>query len=113
MFEKKMHVDALYDFYGKMLTLKQNEIMDLYCNMDYSLGEISELLGISRQAVHDAIKKTEKTLEHYEVQLGLHERFVKKQSSLETLYAYVVEFEKDGNPEWLVKLKTLLQSELD
>ena len=73
MFEKKMRLDALYLFYGKMLTDKQNEIMDLFCNLDYSLGEISELNNISRQAVHDTIKRTEKVLENYENQLGLYE----------------------------------------
>lgn len=85
MFEKKVRLDDLYEFYGKMLTEKQNEIMSLYCEMDYSLGEISEICGISRQAVHDTIKRTEKTLENYESQLKLYDKFQEKQTAFERI----------------------------
>lgn len=80
MIEKKLRLVDLFDFYGKMLTDKQFEIMDLYCNLDLSLAEISENLSITRQAVHDAIKRSEKILENVETQLGLYSRSMRRET---------------------------------
>lgn len=62
--------------------------MELYYLEDYSLGEISELYEVSRQAVYDNIKRTESMLETYEEKLRLYERFLKRSSILEQLEAY-------------------------
>jgi predicted DNA-binding protein YlxM (UPF0122 family) len=113
MFEKKMRLDALYEFYGKMLTDKQSEIMNLYCNLDYSLGEISEILGVSRQAVHDTIKRTEKSLENYEAQLALYERFRNKQIIFENLYELIIKFEKTGNHDLIDQIKNVIRTEME
>ncbi|MGV8146324.1 MAG: putative DNA-binding protein [Alkaliphilus sp.] len=75
MLEKKVEFSLMLDFYGKLLTDKQLEIMDLYYNQDLSLTEIAENLKITRQAVHDTIKKTEKSLVEYEKKLNLCEKF--------------------------------------
>jgi len=71
MLEKKVEVSLMLDFYGKLLTDKQLEIMELYYNQDLSLTEIAENLDVTRQAVHDAIKKSEKSLKEYENKLNL------------------------------------------
>ncbi|HAS74101.1 MAG TPA: hypothetical protein DCS67_08150 [Clostridiales bacterium UBA8960] len=113
MFEKKMRIDALYEFYGKMLTDKQNEIMDLFCNLDYSLGEISEIHSISRQAVHDTIKRTEKVLENYELQLGLYKRFTEKQSAFEAVLKLIDEFERTRADALLFEIKEIIKREID
>ncbi len=97
MFEKKLRLVDLYDFYGKMLTDKQNEIMDLYCNMDLSLGEISENLSISRQAVHDTIKRTDKALEKIEDQLGLYKRYISRQNDFNEILRLIEAFRTDHN----------------
>lgn len=65
----------LLDFYGGLLTDKQRLIMSYHYEQDMSLSEISEELDISRQAVHDVIKRSEKVLKGYEKELGLVERF--------------------------------------
>ncbi len=75
MFEEKIRLGNLYDFYGSLLTKKQYEILGLYCVDDLSLGEISENLNISRQAVYDTIKRSKKTLKGYEEKLGLLSKF--------------------------------------
>lgn len=111
MFEKKMKLDALYEFYGKMLTDKQNEIMDLFCNMDYSLGEISELQGVSRQAIHDTIKRTEKVLDHYEVQLGLYARFQEKQEAFESILALLAQYEMTRDETYISQIKQIATDE--
>ena len=72
----------LYDFYGVLLTERQREVMELYHEENLSLAEIAAEMGISRQGVHDALKKAEKSLEGYEQKLGLVEKFQKANSSI-------------------------------
>lgn len=73
--DKHTYMGMLIDFYGKLLTQKQYEILDLYYYNDYSLAEISENLGITRQGVHDSLRRSQKTLLEYEDKLKLIERF--------------------------------------
>lgn len=75
MLSKKMLVADLFTFYGELLTDKQRDVLSLYCFDDLSLGEIAEDLKISRQGVHDTVKRSSKTLESYENKLGLMEKF--------------------------------------
>jgi len=67
---------ALYfDFYGSLLTEKQREIYDLHYQQDLSFGEISEIRGVSREAVFDLLKRTEEALKFYESKLSLVEKY--------------------------------------
>ena len=74
MFEKDLNIGYLLDFYGDLLSERKHSVMDLYYNEDLSLGEIAEEIGISRQGVHDIIKKSEDELRFYEEKLGLASR---------------------------------------
>ena len=60
----------LYDYYGKMLTDKQQEYIDMRYNQDLSLGEIGEIMGVSRQAVNDNLTRTEALLRRMEENIG-------------------------------------------
>jgi predicted DNA-binding protein YlxM (UPF0122 family) len=71
-------VSILLDFYGQMVTKRQYDILDLYYNSDYSLGEIAEELNISRQGVHDSIKRGKAALFDMEEKLGLVSRFARQ-----------------------------------
>lgn len=64
----------LFDFYEKLLTEKQKTVLGFYLDEDFSLAEISEKINISRQAVHDIIKRTTIKLEDYEKKLGLYDK---------------------------------------
>ena len=68
---KNHEMGRLIDLYGGLLTEKQLDIMDLYYNDDLSLGEIADHYDISRQGVHDAIKRGDEALTEYEQRLGL------------------------------------------
>jgi hypothetical protein len=85
MIDKKMQIGDLYAFYGQLLTGKQQEIIELYIYEDLSLGEISEHLEITRQAVFDMVKRSAKTLEKYETKLGLVARFKLHRDELEKI----------------------------
>ncbi|TMN23554.1 putative DNA-binding protein [Lentibacillus cibarius] len=82
MLEKTTRINYLFDFYQSLLTPKQRSYMDMYFREDYSLGEISELLQVSRQAVYDNIRRTETMLESYEKKLGLYDKFQKRTAIL-------------------------------
>lgn len=75
MLEKTTRINYLFDFYQALLTPKQRNYMEMYYLEDYSLGEISELFQVSRQAVYDNIKRTEAMLETYEKKLHLYSKF--------------------------------------
>ena len=77
---KEIKYGVLLDFYGELLTEKQRDALDLYYNEDYSLLEIGEHLNISRQGVHECIKKGCEHLEEYERVLGLYEKELEKES---------------------------------
>ncbi len=70
MLKKTVEISVLYDFYSQLLTEKQRDIVDLYYNQDLSLGEIAEELDVSRQAVYDMLKRTERLLYQYEEKLN-------------------------------------------
>lgn len=65
----------LYDFYGELLTERQQEFFDLYYNEDLSLAEIAENYGISRQGVRDVIVRAEGIMTEMEDKTGIIKRF--------------------------------------
>lgn len=71
IFEQRMRLGRLFDIYGSLLTAKQKQCLGLYFYDDLSLSEISEELGVSRQAVHDLLKRVEQLLERYEKSLQI------------------------------------------
>lgn len=66
----------LYDFYGELLTSHQKEIYEQFVLEDLSLGEIAKDAGISRQGVHDLIRRCDKALQDYEDKLHLVSKFL-------------------------------------
>ncbi|MFD1850409.1 putative DNA-binding protein [Oceanobacillus bengalensis] len=93
MLSKTTRINYLFDFYQALLTPKQRNYMELYYLEDYSLGEISDLLKVSRQAVYDNIKRTETMLESYESKLFLYDKFEKRDAIIKQIES----MEKDEN----------------
>jgi predicted DNA-binding protein YlxM (UPF0122 family) len=76
----------LFDYYGQLLTDRQREVFVLYHEDNYSLSEIAEAFSISRQGVHDAVRKAAAELILYESKLGLvakHEEYLKALNSID------------------------------
>lgn len=76
MFEKNLNIGYLLDFYGDLLSDRKRSVMEMYYNEDLSLAEIAQEIGISRQGVHETIKKSEDELLFYEEKLGLAKRLL-------------------------------------
>lgn len=82
MLEKIVRLGRLFDFYSALLTEKQQRCIDLHYLQDFSLSEIAEELGVSRQAVHDMLRRAEAVLEEYEGKLKLLERQEREREAL-------------------------------
>lgn len=74
--EKFVEQALLYDFYGELLTKRQQQVYEAVVLEDCSLSEVAEDLHISRQGVYDMIRRCNKSLEEYENKLHLVEKFV-------------------------------------
>ena len=80
--EKIYKQTMLFDFYGELLTEHQKQVYEDAVYNDLSLSEIAETYGISRQGVHDLIKRCDKLLQGYEDKLHLIERFGKAKETV-------------------------------
>ena len=83
---KKIQMCMLADFYGNLLTEKQRMIFRNYWEQDCSLFEISEELGITRQAVHDSLNKAELILLDVEDKCGFVKKYHENKQLLKELY---------------------------
>ena len=92
--EKFVEQTFLFDFYGELLTERQRQVYTSVVFEDYSLSEVAEELGISRQGVHDMIRRCNRTLEEYEEKLHLVERFVDLRGKVGEIHK-LTENEKD------------------
>ncbi len=85
MFEKNLNVGYLLDFYGDLLSERKRSALEMYYNEDYSLSEIADEVGISRQGVRNTIKKAEAELFFYEEKLGLAAKMLEVEAHAEAL----------------------------
>ncbi len=97
----------LYDFYGELLTEHQKEIYELFVLDDYSLGEIAQEKGISRQGVHDLIKRCNKTLEGYEEKLHLVQKFLSVKEKVHRIDELLLTSETSPEDPAIVKIRKI------
>lgn len=95
---KKIRLISLYELYQQLFTDKQQAYFEEYYFEDLSLAEIAENHHVSRNAVHDQVKKVESGLEVYEDKLAM----------LETAMAYQQLLEKIDAADSLEAVKSLL-----
>lgn len=95
--EKIVEQGLLYDFYGELLTDHQKTIYEDVVLNDLSLSEIAREQGISRQGVHDLIKRCDRILNGYEEKLGLVEKFIKTKKMVEEIHCLTREFDRTEN----------------
>lgn len=108
--DKIYYLTLLFDVYGELLTEKQKSVIDLYYFNDFSLNEIAEEYNITRQAVLDMIKRTEKLLNQYESKLMLVDKYIKRKDKVEKILSLIDEAE---NNDRLLQIKALVTDILD
>lgn len=86
----------LYDFYGELLTDHQKDIYEQFVLEDLSLSEIAQDAGISRQGVHDLVKRCQKILEGYETRLHLVEKFLSIKEKVHEINEALDSYEERG-----------------
>lgn len=81
-----IELSLLYDFYGALLKDSKRQVFEEYVMNDLSLGEIAAQRGISRQGVHDIVKRCTSQLEEYETKLHLIEKFQTIEEKVEKIH---------------------------
>lgn len=109
--EKNNRMNTLLEFYSTLLTKKQYDYIALYYQEDLSLGEIAEQFDVSRQAVYDNIRRTEKILEDYEKKLQLFTKYRDQNQAFDRLQNYLEE-SSSTDPK-LSELLSQLKDELE
>lgn len=106
--ERVIWVTLLYDFYGQLLTERQQRFIELYYGQDLSLGEIADEYNVTRQAVHDTLKRAEKILTDYEQKLGLIKKFMAERKKVTEALELLRDFRQDQNPDKLNRIEEIL-----
>ncbi len=107
MLERTNRMNLLYDFYGTLLTSKQQSILALYYQDNYSLGEIATELSVTRQAVYEHLKRAEQTLEDYESKLRMADQYARRADISEQLQQLIMRQKVEFREELLELLEQL------
>ncbi|HJD29766.1 MULTISPECIES: YlxM family DNA-binding protein [unclassified Blautia] len=111
--EKIVEQTLLYDFYGELLTEHQRRIYEDVVLNDYSLSEVAQELGISRQGVHDNLKRCSRILEDYEEKLHLVEKFVSIREKIRRIHKLSQECESLDKEELVSRIESISQEILE
>ena len=111
--EKIFEKTLLYDFYGELLTEHQQEIYENVVFDDMSLSEAAAEFGVSRQDIHDMIRRCDKALEEYEEKLHMVEQFEKLKKYTETMRTLLLSEESGDTKKQLLDLTDRILEELE
>jgi len=105
VFEKTL----LFDFYGDLLTSKQQEVYRLYQLEDLSLSEVGERFSISRQGIYDTIRRSELQMAHFEKTLGLVDKFIKNKKQIDVLNELLIDIKKQCRTETINQIELAIK----
>ncbi len=111
--EKIVEQGLLYDFYGELLTKHQQSIYEDVVFNDLSLSEIADEQGITRQGVHDLIKRCDRTLLGYEEKLGLIAKFQKTKEKVTEIHRLTEEFDRTKDHSLIDEISRISNEILD
>lgn len=105
--EKIVEQALLFDFYGELLTKHQRSVYEDVVLNDYSLSEVAQEQGITRQGVHDLIKRCNKTLYDYEEKLHLVKKFVSIKSKVQEIHVITKEYKELQEADLIKKIEDI------
>lgn len=105
--EKFVEQALLYDFYCELLTEHQKRIYEDVVFNDLSLSEVAEQQNISRQGVHDLIKRCDRSLRDYEAKLGLVRKFEETRRLVGEIHRLAREFDAGGDASCVKKIEQI------
>ena len=108
-----LELAMLYDFYGELLKDHNKQIFEDYILNDLSLSEIADAEGITRQGVHDMVKRCSKQLRGYEEKLHLVEKFIKTKECVEKINTLLGRSYNTGNFDDLKEAQGLTEEILE
>ena len=111
--EKIVEQALLFDFYGELLTKHQKQIYEDVVLNDLSLIEAAENYGITRQGVHDLIKRCNRILKGYEEKLQLVEKFLTTKKLVQEIYELSQEIEEKPEKKEILKIQKLAKEILE
>ena len=114
--ERNVEQNLLYDFYGELLTAHQKEIYGEHILNDMTATEIAAEFGITRQAVHDMIRRCDKILEDYEARLHLVAKFLtakEKIKEIHTLSRRLLKEDKEQMEEDIRQIESVCNQVLE
>lgn len=111
--EEIVELSMLYDFYGELLNNHKKTIFEEYVLNDLSLTEIADIEGISRQGVHDILKRCTKQLREYEAALHLVEKFRQMKEKLSDVQELLKRAETEADGKVLQKAVELLNEAME
>ncbi|MBF7095833.1 sigma factor-like helix-turn-helix DNA-binding protein [Alkalibacter mobilis] len=97
--EEFFEISILYDFYGEFLTEKQKKAVEYYYSFNYSLAEIGEKMGITRQAVRDLLIRSKEILHDFDIKLNLVQRYKKRQTTVLECMDILNEIDQNGSDQ--------------
>ena len=104
LLESFLQVSLLYDFYGALLTDKQRKCIEMHFLNDFSLSEIADEFGVSRQAIYDIINRTRQMLVDYEGKLGLVRRYQTEQECIQDIFSIMKNLPDDTKKKYQLEI---------
>ena len=105
--EEKVVQAYLYDFYGELLNDRQRRIYEDFVFEDLSLGEIADAEGISRQGVHDMVRRCTRMLEGYEEKLHLVAKFMAVKRRVEEIHRLAGTFRRNHEEAVIAEIERI------
>lgn len=111
--ERIVEQGLLYDFYGELLTGHQRQVYEDFVLNDLSLSEIAQERGVSRQGIHDIVKRCDRLLAEYEQKLHLVEKFLDTRKRVSEIFELACHGSENGCMESLEQIEGIAKEILD